>query len=183
MLCDYPLGGIWTRLYSSSQHGFSMNRFQHHCSDYREPSVMVLNCRTRGSGEEEEDEMYQFAIAVDTEWKSVRAQNSFQFHSVSIPFCTHVSFQFHSVSIPFCTHVSFQFHSVSIQFCTHVSFQFHSVSVPFLNTLYTEACCFTKETSYIISDVVLFPQRWDFLLGRREIPSFAAPTSFPSSLM
>ena len=114
---------------------------------------MVLNCRTRGGGEKEEDEMYQFAIAVDTEWRSVGAQNSFQFRSVSIPFCT------------------------------HVSFQFHSVSVPFLNTLYTEACCFTKETSYIISDVVLSPQRWDFLLGRREIPSFAAPTSFPSSLV
>ena len=68
--CDYPLGGTWTRLYSSSQHGFSMNRFQHHCSDYREPSVMVLDCRCQRGEEEGGDGRHQFAIAVDTEWKS-----------------------------------------------------------------------------------------------------------------
>ena len=56
-----------------------MNRFQHHCSDYREPSVMLLTCRSSGQegreeGEKEEGgrreaEEYLFAIAVDTDWR------------------------------------------------------------------------------------------------------------------
>ena len=68
MLCDYPIGGSWTLLYSSSLHGFSMNRFQHHCSDYREPSVMILDCRAQQGGGGG-GEVYRFAIAVDMEWK------------------------------------------------------------------------------------------------------------------
>ena len=76
-VCDYPMGGSWTRLYSSSLHGFSMNRFQHHTSDYREPSVMILDCRAQpggGGGAEREGERegdYKFAIAVDMEWRWV----------------------------------------------------------------------------------------------------------------
>jgi hypothetical protein len=46
-----------------------MNRFQHHCSDYREPSVMLLSCRSREEGVAERVEDYRFAIAVDTEWR------------------------------------------------------------------------------------------------------------------
>ena len=64
---NYSIGGVWTLLYSSSKHGFSMNRFQYHCSDYRDPSVMLLTCRSReGEGPREE---HVFAIAVDTDWK------------------------------------------------------------------------------------------------------------------
>ena len=66
LLCqvDYSIGGTWTTLYSSSKHGFSMNRFQHHCSDYRHPSVLVLTCHNS-----REDRRYTFVLALDTEWR------------------------------------------------------------------------------------------------------------------
>ena len=66
LLCqvDYSIGGTWTTLYSSSKHGFSMNRFQHHCSDYRHPSVLVLTCHNSG-----ENRRYTFVLALDTEWR------------------------------------------------------------------------------------------------------------------
>lgn len=60
---DYPVGCTWTLLYSSAQHGFSLNRFVHHSSDYRDPTITLLHCHAP-TGED-----YLFAIAVDTEWK------------------------------------------------------------------------------------------------------------------
>lgn len=60
---DHPVGGRWTLLYSSAKHGFSLNRFIHHSSDYGEPSVVVLECPA-ATGED-----YAFAIAVDSAWK------------------------------------------------------------------------------------------------------------------
>lgn len=57
-------GGIWTCLYSSRDHGLSMNRFQHHCFDYKQPSVMIVDCLNK-----ETDEMYSFALAMDSEWR------------------------------------------------------------------------------------------------------------------
>ena len=61
---DYSIGGTWTTLYSSNKHGFSMNRFQHHCSDYKHPSVLVLTCHNSG-----EERPYTFVLALDTEWR------------------------------------------------------------------------------------------------------------------
>lgn len=61
---DHSVGGSWTVLYSSSKHGFSMNRFQHHCSDYKDPSVLLLTCHHDG-----EDRMYSFVVALDTDWR------------------------------------------------------------------------------------------------------------------
>eukprot|EP00731_Ephydatia_muelleri_P015305 Em0008g1025a len=60
---SFPVGGVWTQLYSSRVHGTSMNRFLHHCLDYKKPSVMLVRCyhkteRTEGL----------YALMVDTEW-------------------------------------------------------------------------------------------------------------------
>lgn len=62
---DLPVGGNWTCLYSSRKHGFSMNRFQHHCFDYKQPSVMIINCLAVDSS------TYSFALAMDSEWRYV----------------------------------------------------------------------------------------------------------------
>ena len=61
-----PVGGEWTCLYSSDRHGLSMNRFQHHCSDYKHPSLLTLTCY-----QPQDHTLYQFAIALDTEWRCV----------------------------------------------------------------------------------------------------------------
>ena len=62
---DYPVGGEWTLLYSSAANGFSLNRFLHHCSDYRGPSVMLLCYR------DDESVKHLLALAVDVEWRCV----------------------------------------------------------------------------------------------------------------
>ncbi|XP_065890266.1 uncharacterized protein [Dysidea avara] len=60
---DYPVGGEWSLLYSSAANGFSLNRFLHHCSDYRGPSVMLLCYR------DDESVEHLLALAVDVEWR------------------------------------------------------------------------------------------------------------------
>lgn len=50
-------------LYSSDRDGMSMNRFQSHCFDYREPSIMILTCQGHIN------EKVQFVIGVDREWR------------------------------------------------------------------------------------------------------------------
>lgn len=59
----HPLGGTWTLLYSSDRDGLSMNRFQSHCFDYREPSIMII------TGIYSEGQENQFIIGVDREWR------------------------------------------------------------------------------------------------------------------
>jgi len=64
-MVDYPIGGEWNLLYSSAANGFSLNRFVHHCSDYRGPSVMLFSCR-------DEDGIDRLlALAVDVEWRYI----------------------------------------------------------------------------------------------------------------
>lgn len=63
---DLPSGGNWTCLYSSRDHGFSMNRFQHHCFDYKQPSVMIIDCNAGRDGKH-----FSFALAMDSEWRQV----------------------------------------------------------------------------------------------------------------
>ncbi|XP_022105175.1 uncharacterized protein LOC110987060 [Acanthaster planci] len=53
------LDNLWDLLYSSSDHGLSTNRLQHHVFGYRGPTLMILSC----------DEEYVYAVAVDTEWR------------------------------------------------------------------------------------------------------------------
>lgn len=60
---SFPVGGVWTLLYSSRKHGTSMNRFLHHCLDYKKPSVMFVKCYHKT---EHTDNL--FALMVDTEW-------------------------------------------------------------------------------------------------------------------
>ena len=59
------MGGTWTSLYSSDRDGFSMNRLQNHCFDYREPSIMVVSCQDK------EGKDYCYAIGTDREWRYV----------------------------------------------------------------------------------------------------------------
>ena len=61
----HHMGGNWTCLYSSDRDGFSMNRLQHHCFDYREPSIMVLTCQDK------EGKEFSYAIGTDREWRCV----------------------------------------------------------------------------------------------------------------
>lgn len=49
----------WTSLYTSGEHGLSVNRFQHHVFSYRGPTVLLITC----------EDSYSFALAVDTEWR------------------------------------------------------------------------------------------------------------------
>ncbi|XP_072164340.1 uncharacterized protein [Diadema setosum] len=49
----------WTLLYSSKDHGLSVNRLQHHVLGYRGPTVLIVRC--------EGD--YVYAVALDTEWR------------------------------------------------------------------------------------------------------------------
>lgn len=59
----HPVGGVWTRLYSSVHNGLSMNRLQSHCFNYREPSLMVVTT-TDIEGKEN-----RFIVGVDREWR------------------------------------------------------------------------------------------------------------------
>lgn len=62
-MVDYPTGGEWALLYSSAANGFSLNRFLHHCSDYRGPSVTLFTYK------DEDDTEHLVALAVDVEWR------------------------------------------------------------------------------------------------------------------
>lgn len=55
----YSLCPTWTLLYSSSEHGHSANRFQHHTKLYTGPTVMILRC--------EGNQM--LGVCMDVEWK------------------------------------------------------------------------------------------------------------------
>ncbi|XP_072031361.1 uncharacterized protein [Amphiura filiformis] len=49
----------WSILYSSEDHGLSLNRFKHHVFGYRGPTVLILRC----------DGDYVYAVAIDVEWR------------------------------------------------------------------------------------------------------------------
>ncbi|XP_038059704.1 uncharacterized protein LOC119730751 isoform X2 [Patiria miniata] len=56
---ESALDSVWDLLYSSSDHGLSTNRLQHHVFGYRGPTLMILSC----------DQGDVYAVAVDTEWR------------------------------------------------------------------------------------------------------------------
>lgn len=60
---DLPSGGMWSCLYSSEVHGFSLNRFQHHCFDYKGPSIMMIDCH------DQDGSVHTFVLAMDSEWR------------------------------------------------------------------------------------------------------------------
>ena len=51
----------WSILYSSQDHGLSLNRFKHHVFAYRKPTILLLRC-----------DDYLYAAAIDTEWRLVK---------------------------------------------------------------------------------------------------------------
>ncbi|XP_071848171.1 uncharacterized protein [Apostichopus japonicus] len=62
---------VWASLYSSNEHGLSVNRFQHHVFAYRGPTVFLVSC----------SDGCRYALAVDVEWRDGTTpwggQNSF----------------------------------------------------------------------------------------------------------
>lgn len=49
----------WSMLYSSQDHGLSLNRFKHHVFGYRGPTILMLSCEGG----------YTYAAAIDIEWR------------------------------------------------------------------------------------------------------------------
>ncbi|CAH1273072.1 Hypp5041 [Branchiostoma lanceolatum] len=60
----------WSQLYSSRQHGQSLNRFEHHVFSYKEPTVLLISC-TGG---------FTFCVAVDSEWRESTAVSGCNSH-------------------------------------------------------------------------------------------------------